>query len=723
MQKILTFMIKHRSLLKGLLAVLAFTACNTNKQQTATITMQSDFPAPPVAAIKPVTFNEPGGERTDNYYWLKEKENPEVIAYLEAENAYCDTVMKSTLPLQEKLFAEMKGRIKEADETVPQLDNGYYYYSRTEEGKQYRIYCRKKGDLSASEEVVFDVNAMAEGKPAFIFAGFDISTDNKLAAYLSNETGSFADFTLRVRNLDTGMDLPLNIGKVQGFAWANDSKTLFYTLGNEALRAWRVYRLELGSNQPAELVFEEPDEQFIVDISKTKTNDYLLITSASSTTTEVHYLPAAGPAGKFRVFAPRVKDVEYEVYHHKEKFFIRYKDRDNMNFMVYEAPVTGFENRNNWKVFRAHDKDTRIGSLEVFKDYLAMQVRRNGLNEILVYGLRDKSENIIRFPEPVYTAYLSGTPEYDAPALRYSYSSLNRPTSVYDYDFASAQSKLLKQQEIPSGFNPDDYTVERIWATAADGARVPMSVVYKKTLKKDGSNPALLYSYGSYGASSDAYFSSGFYSLIDRGYVFAIAQIRGGSDMGEQWYEDGKLLKKKNTFTDFISCAEKLIEDKFTSSAKLAIMGGSAGGLLVGAVTNMRPDLFNTVVAQVPFVDVVTTMFDTSLPLTTQEYEEWGNPNEEEYYRYMLSYSPYDNIAAQHYPNMLITAGLNDSQVLYHEPAKYAAKLRAMKTGNNLLLLKTNMESGHGGATGRFDALKETAFEMAFILDRVGIRE
>lgn len=723
MQKILTFMIKHRSLLKGLLAVLAFTACNTNKQQTATITMQSDFPAPPVAAIKPVTFNEPGGERTDNYYWLKEKENPEVIAYLEAENAYCDTVMKSTLPLQEKLFAEMKGRIKEADETVPQLDNGYYYYSRTEEGMQYRIYCRKKGDLSASEEVVFDVNAMAEGKPAFIFAGFDISTDNKLAAYLSNETGSFADFTLRVRNLDTGMDLPLNIGKVQGFAWANDSKTLFYTLGNEALRAWRVYRLELGSNQPAELVFEEPDEQFIVDISKTKTNDYLLITSASSTTTEVHYLPAAGPAGKFRVFAPRVKDVEYEVYHHKEKFFIRYKDRDNMNFMVYEAPVTGFENRNNWKVFRAHDKDTRIGSLEVFKDYLAMQVRRNGLNEILVYGLRDKSENIIRFPEPVYTAYLSGTPEYDAPALRYSYSSLNRPTSVYDYDFASAQSKLLKQQEIPSGFNPDDYTVERIWATAADGARVPMSVVYKKTLKKDGSNPALLYSYGSYGASSDAYFSSGFYSLIDRGYVFAIAQIRGGSDMGEQWYEDGKLLKKKNTFTDFISCAEKLIEDKFTSSAKLTIMGGSAGGLLVGAVTNMRPDLFNTVVAQVPFVDVVTTMFDTSLPLTTQEYEEWGNPNEEEYYRYMLSYSPYDNIAAQHYPNMLITAGLNDSQVLYHEPAKYAAKLRAMKTGNNLLLLKTNMESGHGGATGRFDALKETAFEMAFILDRVGIRE
>jgi oligopeptidase B len=417
-----------------------------------------------------------------------------------------------------------------------------------------------------------------------------------------------------------------------------------------------------------------------------------------------------------------VKDVEYHVNHHKDKFFIHYKDRENLNSMVYEAPLKGYEDRSTWKVFIPH-KDAKLEGLDIFQDYLAAQIRRNGLNEIRVIGLKSGDQKTISFPEPVYTAYMNGTPEYTSTTLRYSYTSLNRPNSVFEYELSTGKSTLLKQQEIPGGFNPDDYTVERVWATASDGVQVPMSIVYKKSLKKDGSNPALLYSYGSYGASSDAYFISSFYSLIDRGFVFAIAQIRGGSDMGEQWYEDGKLLKKKNTFTDFISCAEKLIADKFTASDKLAIMGGSAGGLLVGAVANMRPELFNTVVAQVPFVDVINTMLDTSLPLTTQEYEEWGNPNEEEYYKYMLSYSPYDNIKAQNYPNMLITGGLNDSQVGYQEPAKFAAKLRAMKTDNNILLLKTNMESGHGGATGRFDALKETAFEVAFILNRVGIND
>jgi oligopeptidase B len=415
--------------------------------------------------------------------------------------------------------------------------------------------------------------------------------------------------------------------------------------------------------------------------------------------------------------------VEYHVNHHKDKFFIQYKDRENLNSMVYEAPLKGYEDRSTWKVFIPHDKDAKLEGLDIFQDYLAAQIRRNGLNEIRVIGLKSGDQKTISFPEPVYTAYMNGTPEYTSTTLRYSYTSLNRPNSVFEYELSTGKSTLLKQQEIPGGFNPDDYTVERVWATASDGVQVPMSIVYKKSLKKDGSNPALLYSYGSYGASSDAYFISSFYSLIDRGFVFAIAQIRGGSDMGEQWYEDGKLLKKKNTFTDFISCAEKLIADKFTASDKLAIMGGSAGGLLVGAVANMRPELFNTVVAQVPFVDVINTMLDTSLPLTTQEYEEWGNPNEEEYYKYMLSYSPYDNIKAQNYPNMLITGGLNDSQVGYQEPAKFAAKLRAMKTDNNILLLKTNMESGHGGATGRFDALKETAFEVAFILNRVGIND
>jgi oligopeptidase B len=709
--------------LPAIAIALGLAACNQSTDKTVKITQQSDFPAPPVAAVKPVEFTEFGSKRTDNYFWLKEKTNPEVIDYLKAENAYCDTVMKSTVPLQEKLFAEMKGRIKETDETVPQLSNGYYYYSRTEEGKQYRINCRKKGSVSAPEEVIFDVNRMAEGKQAYIFAGYDISTDNKLVAYASNETGSYADFTLRVRDLETGSDLPFSMDKVQGFAWANDNKTIFYTIGNDALRAYRVYRHVLGSATPDELVFEEPNEQFIVNVEKSKTDDFIFITSASFTTSEYLFLPAGDPAGKFRVFIPRVKDVEYHVYHHKNKFYIQYKDRENLNSMVYEAPLKGYEDRANWKVLIPHDKNAKIEGLDVFQNYLAMEIRKNGLVEIHVLGFADGKQQTINFPEPVYTAYTSGTPEYTSTLLRYGYTSLNRPTSVYDYDMTSGKSTLLKQQEIPGGFNPDDYTVERVWADAADGVKVPMSVVYKKSLKKDGNSPALLYSYGSYGASSDAYFISSFYSLIDRGYVFAIAQIRGGSDMGEQWYEDGKLLNKKNTFTDFISCAEKLISDKFTNSSKLAIMGGSAGGLLVGAVVNMRPDLFNTVVAQVPFVDVINTMLDSSLPLTTQEYEEWGNPNEEEFYKYMLSYSPYDNVKAQNYPNMLVTGGLNDSQVGYQEPAKFVAKLRSLKTDNNILLLKTNMESGHGGATGRFDALKETAFEVAFILNRAGISE
>lgn len=702
---------------------LSLAACKQTPVNTVKITNQSDFPPAPVAKTEPVLFTEFGNTRTDNYYWLKDKTNPEVIDYLNAENAYCDTVMKSTVPLQEKLFAEMKGRIKETDETVPQLNHGYFYYSRTEEGKQYRIYCRKKGSVSAPEEVIFDVNKLAEGKQAYIFAGYDVSTDNNLVAYLANETGSYADFTLKVRDLKTGQDLPVSIDKVQSFAWANDNQTLFYTIGNDALRAYRVYRHTLGDTKADVMVFEEPDEQFILNVEKSKTNDFIFISSASFTTSEYLYLPASEPLGAFKVFVPRTKDVEYHVFHHKDKFFIQYKDREHLNSMVYEAPLKGFENRATWKVMIPHDKDAKIEGLEVFQHYLAAEIRKNGLVEIKVLGLRDGKLNTISFPEPVYTAYTSGTPEYNSTNLRYGYTSLNRPASVYDYDMESGKSTLLKQQEIPGGFHPDDYTVERIWATATDGVKVPMSVVYKKSLKKDGSNPALLYSYGSYGASSDAYFISSFYSLIDRGFVFAIAQIRGGSDMGEQWYEDGKLLNKKNTFTDFIACGEKLIADQLTTSSKLAIMGGSAGGLLMGAVVNMRPDLFNTVVAQVPFVDVINTMLDSSLPLTTQEYEEWGNPNEEEYYRYMLSYSPYDNVKAQNYPNMLVTGGLNDSQVGYHEPAKFVAKLRALKTDDNILLLKTNMESGHGGATGRFDALKETAFEVAFILNRVGITE
>ncbi len=708
--------------LSVIVIALGLAACNSSSKNVKT-TQQSDFPAPPVAAVKPSEFTEFGNKRTDNYFWLKDKTTPEVIEYLKAENAYFDTVMSSTRALQDTLYSEMRGRIKEDDEKVPQFNRGYFYYSRTEKGKQYPSYCRKKGNLSATEEITFNVNKMAEGKKAFIFSNFEISIDNKLAAYTSNETGSFADFTLRVRDLATGSDLPDKIEKVQSFAWANDNKTLFYSVGNEALRSWRIYRHIIGSTQSDELVFEESDEQFNVYVQKSKTDDFIFISSSSFTSSEYQYLLASEPAGKFKVFIPRTKDVTYNVYPHKEKFFIQYKDRDNLNCKVYEAPLNSFADRSTWKEVIPHKSDVKIDYLDVFDKYLVAQTRKNGLNEILVITLADGKSRTINFPEPVYTASLAGTPNYNATALRYSYTSLNRPNTVYDYIFASGESKKLKEQEIPSGFNPDDYTVERVWAVASDNTKVPISVVYKKSLKKDGSNPALLYSYGSYGYSSDAYFNSSFFSLIDRGFVFAVAQIRGGSDMGEQWYEDGKLLKKKNTFTDFIACAEKLQQDKYTSASKLAIMGGSAGGLLMGAVVNMRPDLFNTVIAQVPFVDVINTMLDESLPLTTQEYEEWGNPNEEEAYKYILSYSPYDNVKTQNYPNILCTAGLNDSQVSYHEPAKFVAKLRALKTDNNILLLHTNMESGHGGATGRFDRLKETAFQLAFILNRMGIAE
>jgi len=705
----------------ALFITMGMAACNPSAMKTIKVNQQSDFPSPPVAAVKPAEFTNFGSKRVDNYFWLKDKSNPAVIDYLKAENAYSDTVMQSTKGLQDKLFAEMKGRIKEDDETVPQLDNGYYYYTRTETGKQYRMNCRKKGSVSTPEEVVFDINKMAEGKKAFIFSGFDVSPDNKLAAYMSNETGSYADYTLQIRDLVSGSDLPLKIEKVQSMAWANDSKTLFYTVGNNALRAYRVYRHIVGNTKPDEVVFEEPVEQFIVSLDKSKTRDFIFILTASETTSEYLYLPASEPNGKFKVFIPRTKDVEYHVYPHKDKFFIQYKDRDNLNCKVYEAPLSGYTDRSTWKEVIPHSKDVKIDYIDVFDKYLTAQTRKNGLNEILIFNLADGKSKTINFPEPVYTATMTGTPEYTSATLRYRYTSMNRPNTVYDYDFAIAESIKLKEQEIPGGFNPDDYTVERVWATAADGVKVPLSVVYKKFLKKDGSNPALLYSYGSYGICSDARFASNFYSLIDRGFVFAIAQIRGGSDMGERWYEDGKMLHKKNTFTDFIACAEKLQQDKYTSGSKLAIMGGSAGGLLMGAVVNMRPDLFNTVVAQVPFVDVINTMLDASLPLTTQEYEEWGNPNIEEYYKYMLSYSPYDNVKAQKYPNMLVTGGLNDSQVSFHEPAKFVAKLRTVKTDSNILILHINMESGHGGATGRFDALKETAFELAFILNRIGI--
>lgn len=711
---------RHINLVIVSVITLMVVSCNPKKEEVK-ILKQSDFPAPPVAEVIPDTFINFGQQRVDNYYWLKDKNNPKVIDYLNAENIYTDSIMASTKALQQTIFDEIVGRMKEDDESYPSFKDGYYYYSRTEKGKQYRTYCRRKGAMESPEEIIFDVNAMAEGKPAFIFRGYSISPDNSKAVYFYNETGSYAEFTMKVKDLASGEDVGFSMDGVASVAWANDNRTLFYSLIDQTLRSSKIYRQQLDATA-GELVYEETDARFGTYVYGSKTRQHIFIASASSTTSEERYISADRPADPFKVFLPRVQDVEYSVYPHKDKFFVRYKDKENLNGMIYEMPLTGYEDRATWKLFMPHDKNVRIESIDILKDHVLLELRKNGLAEIQIKPVSGEGKTeTIAFPEPVYTASLSGNPEYDAVTFRYSYTSLNRPTTLYEYNIETKETEKLKEQEVPSGFNPDDYTVERLWATAPDGVQVPMAVVYKKGLKKDGSNPALLYSYGSYGISSDVYFSASMYSLIDRGFVYAVAQIRGGSDLGEQWYEDGKLLHKKNTFTDFISCSEKLIQDGYTSSDRLAAMGGSAGGLLMGAVANMRPDLYQTIVAQVPFVDVVNTMLDDTLPLTTGEYEEWGNPNEEEYYNYILSYSPYDNITAQDYPNILITGGINDSQVLFHEPAKYAAKLRAMKTDDNILLLHMNMDSGHGGATGRYDGIKDTAFEFAFILNRVGI--
>ena len=708
---------KHITFLAVFFALLT-TACNPQKENK--VLKQSDFPTPPVAEVQPKTFVEFDQQRVDNYYWMRDKTDSKVVEYLDAENAYTETVMSSTSDLQETIYNEILGRMKQDDESYPTLRNGYYYYSRSETGKEYATHCRRKGSMDAPEEVIFDLNEMGEGKSAFIFRGYSVSPDNSKAAYFFNETGSFAEFKLHIKDLASGEDVGFSIDGATSVAWANDSKTLFFGVIDGTLRSYQIRRQMLNADEST-LVYQEDDAKFSTYVSTSKRKDYIFIGSSSSTTSEERYILADEPLSDFKVFKPRVKDVEYSVYTHEDGFYVRYKDKESLNGKVYKVPFDGYENKDNWTEFVAHNPEVRIERIDILKDYVSLELRKNGLTQIEMKPVDGGESKSISFPEPVYSSSLLGNPEYDVSTVRYSYTSLNRPTTLYEYNVEDESTAKLKEQEVPSGFNPDDYTVERLWATASDGVEVPMAIVYKKGLKRDGSNPALLYSYGSYGMSSDVYFSTAYYSLIDRGFVFAIAQIRGGSDLGEEWYEDGKLLNKKNTFTDFIACSEKLIEDKYTSSDKLAAMGGSAGGLLVGAVANMRPDLYQTIVAQVPFVDVVTTMFDESLPLTVGEYEEWGNPNEEEYYNYILSYSPYDNVTNQNYPNLLITGGINDSQVLFHEPAKWTAKLREHKTDDNILIMRMNMESGHGGATGRYSRIKDVAFEFAFILNRVGI--
>jgi len=701
---------------------VAMISCKKTTKHTAKVPGQDRYPAPPVAIALPDTFREFGNVRIDNYFWLKDKTNPEVLKYLQQENIYCDTVMSATKELQETLFTEFKNRIKEDDQTVPVLDNGYYYYNRTIRDKQYPVYCRKKGDTSAVEEIIFDVNRMAEGKKAFEFASYIISPDNQRAAYIYNTTGSYAEFDLRIKDLSTGNDLEDHLTGISAAVWANDNLTLFYTKINASLRPYQVFRHVLGSEKPDQLIYEEKDELFNVNVYPSKTRDFIFITSGSFNASETRLIPADKPFSEPQIFVPRKTDVVYDVEHHKKCFYIRYKDPGVKNSMMYKAPLAGFSDPSKWETVVPHDPAVKIQGFSVYDTFMGLFVRANGLYQIRILRFDSGETTEVKFTEPVYVVYPTETPEYTSKTYRYSYASLNRPETICDFDTEKKSTVVLKVQEIPGGFNPEDYTVERLWATASDSSKVPMAILYKKGLVKNGAHPALLEGYGSYGSSTDANFRISVFSLVDRGFVYGIAQIRGGSELGEQWYEDGKMMKKRNSFTDFIACADQLVKEKYTSPGLLAIRGGSAGGLLMGAVTNLRPDLFKVVLAHVPFVDVINTMLDSSLPLTTQEYEQWGNPNEEAAYKYILSYSPYDNIQPANYPNILATGGLNDSQVGFHEPAKWVAKLRALKTDNNVILLKTNMESGHGGATGRYDSLKELAFYYAFILDRMGMQ-
>ncbi len=682
---------------------------------------QSDFDKAPVASKKPVTLEKFGTKRIDDYFWLNQKDNPEVIEYIKSENAYTDIVMESTKGIQEKIFEEIRGRIKEDDESYPYLDNGYYYYTRTLKGKEYPEYLRKKGSIDAEEEVVFDLNKMAEGSKAFVFFKYFISPNNKLAAYTYNTTGSYAEFELKIRDLLTGKDLDFSVSGAYSFAFANDSKTLFYSVIDESLRPSKIYRQGIDSDE-AVLVYEETDEKFRVDLYADKLSKFIYIVSDSSTTSEERFVSADSPEDDFKVFMPRIHRTRYSLDLHRDSFFVKYQDDDNLNSKIYKVSFDTYEDKSTWKEIVKHNKDVNIESLEVFEDYLATITRKNGLKNINIISLKlgeDYKTESIQFPEEAYNIDFEENEEFGTSKLRYSYNSLKRPTTIYEYDMKTKEKKTLKVQEIPSGFDSDDYELERVMVNAKDGQKVPMALIYKKGLKKGVPNPTLLYAYGSYGYSTEIDFDSRVFSLVDRGYIYAIAQIRGGSEMGEFWYQNGKMLNKKNTLTDFIACSEYLIDKGYTSNKKLSIMGLSAGGILMGGVANMRPDLYQSIIALVPFVDVVTTMLDESLPLTTGEYEEWGNPNHEEEFKYMLSYSPYDNIESKDYPNILVTGGLNDSQVLYHEPTKYVAKLRSLKTDDNVLLLHMNMDSGHGGGTGRYESIKDTAFYYSFLFKTI----
>lgn len=700
----------------ALLLCSMFASCNKKEESVM------NKPLPPKAEKIEKQLTTHGQTRIDNYYWMNDRNDPKVIAYLEAENAYTDTVMKHTENFQEKLYEEIVGRIKQTDETVPYKKNGYWYYTRYEEGQEYPVHCRKKGSLEAEEEVMLNVNVMAEGHEYFSVGGLNVSTSNELLAYGVDTVGR-RKYTLYVKNLKTGQVLDMSIPFTTGSStWANDNKTLFYTKKDEqTLRSNQIFKHHLGSNTDDALIYQEDDDTFYTGIYKTKSEKFLIIWSGSTLTNDYRILEADNPDGEFRQFTTREEGLEYSIQHFEDKFYV-ITNWDATNFKLMETPDTKTA-KDNWMEVIAHRDDVFIEGVEVFKKYMVIEEREKGNNNLRVINHETNKEHYIDFGEEAYTAYTSVNMDFDSELLRYGYTSLSTPSSVFDYNMRTREKTLLKQQEVVGGYNPDEYETKRLYAPARDGVEVPISLVYKKSLKKPEGNPTLLYGYGSYGATIDPGFSSVRLSLLDRGFVFAIAHIRGGQLMGREWYEDGKMFKKKNTFNDFIDCGEHLIATKYALKDELYARGGSAGGLLMGAVINQRPDLFKGVVAAVPFVDVMTTMLDESIPLTTGEYDEWGNPNELESYEYMLSYSPYDQVTAQEYPNMLVTTGLHDSQVQYWEPAKWVAKLREMKTGDNTILLETNMDAGHGGASGRFKRFKETALEYAFILDLAGVKE
>lgn len=698
--------------------IFAFACTNEKKEKLADLT-------PPKAKkiAKELTIHN--HTRTDQYYWLNERENPEVINYLEKENEYYQEFMKPYQKFEKDLFEELKSRIKENDESVPYFLNGYWYQVKYQEGKDYPIYVRKKEKIEAAEEVIIDVNELAEGHEYFNLSGLSISPNNKYASFGVDRVGR-RKYTLQVKDLEVNEILPTKIELTTGGSvWANDNKTIFYTRkDDQTLRSNQVFKHQLGS-EPKEdkLVFQEDDETFISYVYKTKSKEFIVIGSTSTTTDDYQILNANQPEDNFKPFAKRKQGVEYNIEHYKNHFYITTNLDGATNFKLMKTPIekTSVE---NWQEVIPHKEDTLLEGIDVFNEYLVTSERYNGLNRIRVMRWDEKDDFYLPFESETYTAYTTTNPEFDTHKLRFAYNSLTQPASVVEFDMQEKTSKILKEQEVPNpNFDKDNYISERVWATASDGTKIPVSLVYKKGVKRNGKNPLLQYAYGSYGATIDPYFSTSRISLLDRGFIYAIAHIRGGEYLGRQWYEDGKMMKKKNTFTDFIDVSHYLIDQKYTSPEHLYAMGGSAGGLLMGAVINSSPELYHGVISAVPFVDVITTMLDDSIPLTTGEYDEWGNPNEKEYYEYMLSYSPYDQVKAQNYPNLLVTTGLHDSQVQYWEPAKWVAKLRELKTDDHLLFLDTNMKAGHGGASGRFEALKEVAKEYIFLFHLEGINE